>query len=543
MGASSSTEQVPVEQRELEREAASMGVLPMLEKAFSTLSSPLSNSIPLASLHQCFRLKYGEISCQGTDSHKYLTSLLDHFGPAVIDLHFTSQNGGGISWIEFLRGYMRCCGRIPASSSLNALFKVSALSAEKAGSSQKLQFDSGEDGGSKVRGSITPVELGMILWLCWMMSWSARRSSNCATTKNVVYLPDVNSLVASAIVCCAENGSSDFDAWRSEVLTFQVELDAAKIHSWTLTTVPNLAGCFSHFIHSTIEKSARFEGNETGTLSSSDEDMSSPFPYERHLLTSGRAWGISLSQRGDLSEEILKTCFPCKLDLVEESLLYRSSLHGKGLNRFWSSTEGYLGPLLMLISAYSTEGSETDPSGRKWIIGALTEQGFENRDVFYGTGGHLFAIWPVFHIFSPSGKQKNFLYSRLRPVGKVYESHQKPAGIGFGGTIKDHRIFIDEEFERATIRHHAGDKSYQPGPLVPNQGFLPVEASVIDVEVWGLGGKKAKEMQMSYKKREHLFTEQRRKVDLKTFSSWEDSPEKMMMDLVSDPTGVQREKR
>lgn len=44
------------------------------------------------------------------------------------------------------------------------------------------------------------------------------------------------------------------------------------------------------------------------------------------------------------------------------------------------------------------------------------------------------------------------------------------------------------------------------------QGFLPVEASIFDVEVWGLGGKRARDVQSSYKKREELFTNQRRKV-------------------------------
>lgn len=44
------------------------------------------------------------------------------------------------------------------------------------------------------------------------------------------------------------------------------------------------------------------------------------------------------------------------------------------------------------------------------------------------------------------------------------------------------------------------------------QGFLPVEALIMDVEVLGLGGKRARDIQSSYKKREELFTEQRRKV-------------------------------
>lgn len=44
------------------------------------------------------------------------------------------------------------------------------------------------------------------------------------------------------------------------------------------------------------------------------------------------------------------------------------------------------------------------------------------------------------------------------------------------------------------------------------QGFLPVEALVSEVEVWGLGGSGAKDVQDSYKKREQLFNDQRRKV-------------------------------
>lgn len=84
-------------------------------------------------------------------------------------------------------------------------------------------------------------------------------------------------------------------------------------------------------------------------------------------------------------------------------LLHRSSLHGRGLNRLWSNVEGYHGPLLILVSANSGDGHEGDTSVRKWIIGALTQQGFENKDDFYGSSGTLYAISPVFHAFSASG--------------------------------------------------------------------------------------------------------------------------------------------
>lgn len=67
------------------------------------------------------------------------------------------------------------------------------------------------------------------------------------------------------------------------------------------------------------------------------------------------------------------------------------------------------------------------------------------------------------------GKEKNFVYSHLHPSAKVYEPRPKPVGLGFGGTIGNERIFIDVDFARITLRHHAVDRTYQPGPLFPNQ--------------------------------------------------------------------------
>nr|POE61450.1 hypothetical protein CFP56_61327 [Quercus suber] len=107
---------------------------------------------------------------------------------------------------------------------------------------------------------------------------------------------------------------------------------------------------------------------------------------------------------------------------------------------------------------------------------------------------------------------------------------------------------------RVTIRHHAIDKTYQPGSLFPDQklkfGGLGGKAAKEmqssykkreelfteqrrKVDLKSLCGKAAKEMQSSYKKREELFTEQRRKVDLKTFGSWDESPENIMMDMIA----------
>jgi hypothetical protein len=51
----------------------------------------------------------------------------------------------------------------------------------------------------------------------------------------------------------------------------------------------------------------------------------------------------------------------------------------------------------------------------------------------------------------------------------VYEAKPKPVGLAFGGTIGNERIFLDEDFCKVIIRHHAVDKTYQHGSLVPNQ--------------------------------------------------------------------------
>ncbi|KAL2499403.1 TLD-domain containing nucleolar protein [Abeliophyllum distichum] len=534
MGQSSSTEQLSPELREVRALAASTGALPALEKAFSLLSDPNTNSIPLNSLQKCFDLTFENQISEQTGVQKELPVLLSHLGSAIVDLFFLADENG-VSWIEFLRGYVKCCGRTVASTSFNNLFRVFSTTFSKAGLPVKLQFESYEDD-CKTSGSLLPGDVLLLLRICWiLLSDSRKLKLNLHKSRGDCSLPDMSHLVLSAIESCSEGGH-ELDYWDCIVSDLDIQLPAAKIHLWALKTVPNLADCFVQFVHARLCCSGTHEEKLEPSCSSAHENSPTAI-FNTNLLISSRAWAISLSQRSPIYEEIMKICFPSNADDINENLLYRSSLHGKGLNRFWSNVEGYKGPLLMLIAAHEADGNT-----RKWIIGALTHQGFENREMFYGTSGSLYAISPVFHVFSSSGKEKSFVYSHVHPTGR-YEAHPKPVGIAFGGSMGNERIFMDEDFARVTVRHHAVDKTYQHGSLFPNQGFLPLEASVLEVEVWGLGGKTPKEVQASYKKREEIFSQQRRNVDLKTFGNWEDSPEKMMMDMMSDPNAVRREDR
>ncbi|KAJ6306369.1 hypothetical protein OIU78_021645 [Salix suchowensis] len=417
-----------------------------------------------------------------------LLGLLNHLGPSIVDLFFITDKGG-VNWIEFVRGYLKCCGRMPVSGLLNTLLRLFSATGVKAGIPLKLEVEAIDD-----------------------------------------------------VVSCAEGGIG-LELWDCDVSVLDVQLPAGKFLTWMLTTVTNLTECFTQFVNARLQNCTSSEQGTPESSSSSLREISSEKAGNSRLLTCGKAWAISLTIRSTISQEILNPYFPSNSDASDENLIYRSSLHGKGLNRFWSNVEAYLGPLLILISATSGDANEDCTNSRKWVVGALILQGFENRDMFYGTSGTLYAIDPVFHMCSPSGKEKNFVYSHLHPTGRAYEARPKPVGIAFGGTIGNERVYMDGDFARVTVRHHAVDKTYQPGSLFPNQGFLPVEALILEVEVWGLGGSKARETQLSYKKREDLFTAQRRKVDMKTFASWEDSPEKMMTDMMADPNRVRREDR
>ncbi|XP_041024746.1 uncharacterized protein LOC121265253 [Juglans microcarpa x Juglans regia] len=539
MGASSSTDQkVSTDQREVETLAASTGALPMLQQAFSRLADPQSNAVPLKSLQQCFCLAYENLISEAPKMPGTFLVFLDNLSSSIVDVFFMPQKGG-VSWVEFVRGYVKCCGRMSASMSLNTLLKVYAATVTKAGLPLKLEFES-DEADCKINGSLLASDVHMLLWMCWTMSWDVR-TSRISQAKANLCLPDISHLVLSAVTSCTEVGSG-LNVWYCDVLGLEVQLPVGKFLTWAIKTAPCLPDCLTQFVHARLQNFRAAE-TECASSSSSVGDLSSTKTCSSFLLTRGRAWAISLTLRSTISEEISQVCFPSTGDGTHENLLYQSSLHGRGLNRFWSNIEGYKGPVLMLISASSGDANESGTNLRKWIVGALMQNGFQNGDLFYGSSGCLYAISPVFHVLSSTGKDKNFVYSHLHATGKIYEPKRKPVGIAFGGTMGNERIFVDEDFSRVTIRHHAIDKTYQPGSLFPDQGFLPVEALISEVEVWGFGGKGAKDVQHSYKKREELFTEQRRRVDMKTFASWEDSPEKIMMDMISDPNAVRREDR
>ncbi|PKA48772.1 hypothetical protein AXF42_Ash018714 [Apostasia shenzhenica] len=538
MGASSSIDRTSPEQQELETLAASTGCLPFLKSGFAKISDPHSKAIPHEYLLQSLSLPSLTVNLPSPPIANDFPRLLPHVGSAAAHLLF-SAGKDGTDWIAFLRGFNRCCARMPAASSLNLLYRLFSDVCERAGVDCPLIFDPDDADCGKVSGRFGASDLLMLFWLCWVFRQSPRLSKRGGGRPLV--LPDLSHLVLSGFVACGEVG--DDEGIRDlGGLSCGKSVAVQKLSGWVLTTVPGVADCFSQFFKDKIRAIAVL-GDNLNNCVASPSDSSYPNVKEVFLLTFGRAWALSLTQRNTLREELCAASFPGLYSDTLNNLLYRSSTHGKGLSRFWSRVEGYRGPLLFLFSGNSSDSSAGISIERRWVVGVLTEQGFEDRDTFYGSSAHLYAVCPIFRAFSPVGKERNFLYSHQRPTGRVYEASPKSVGLAFGGAIGNERIFIDEDFSKVIIRHHAVDKTYQHGSLIPNQGYLPVEASLVEAEAWGFGGESSKKLQNAFKKREELFTEQRRKVDLKTFGGWEDSPEKMMMDMISDPNRVRREDR
>ncbi|CAI5481036.1 unnamed protein product [Closterium sp. Yama58-4] len=170
-------------------------------------------------------------------------------------------------------------------------------------------------------------------------------------------------------------------------------------------------------------------------------------------------------------------------------LLYRASLHGRGIRRLMAQAEGYGGP---------------------W-------------------GCALMQLSPSFALYKPTGQASNFICT---PSAKL------------GGGLGRERVWVDEEFRSAIVRHHAVDKTFRAGHLHPDQGYAELSVRVEDVTVWGLGGKVAEDKRVAFQQREQLFTEQRRKVDLAKFvGKWEDAPERVMLYMVTNPNKPSKEER
>ncbi|CAM6100499.1 unnamed protein product [Calypogeia fissa] len=554
------------DRKELESKLRGTGDLAILDRAFSTLTASSSSgknpTIPAHSLQAVFSL--APISIDDA-THPDLAQVLPQIGPAIVKEFFDTENKEEIDWVQLLQGFHKC-SQTTGGNGLKLLFSVfsQATQLTKGPSEPKVLEKAPADSGSyfDMVGYLTGAQLRDFFWLCWLLMCSSRLPRIIGTSKMEAFLPKLDSLLSGAVSACDISKSKEVS---SEESGLQKELPIMEIQQWALSTISTLGDCLLTYIRAKLDRvtskvqdpvgdkaseptTAESSSQENPGKSNGKVDTENMPDEHKLLLQSGVAWAIGLSLR-DTAAEILYTA-SCGLTSSPEceypNLLYRSSVNGRGMNRFWTCVQGYGGLTLFLVSASTTdEASSGTTQGQGFTLGALVPGGFTNKESFYGASGScLFSLDPVFLPMRSIGREKNFVYSHKNAPGQAYRAQPKPQGIGFGGSSSKERIWLDEEFGTLLVRHHAVDKTYQAGSLVPNQGYGPTSAKIVDIEVWGLGGKHADEEQARFLNREHLFTEQRRKVDLKTmFGTWANSPEKQMLDMVSNPNAPQREER
>lgn len=550
MGAVSSrpSSEPPAQTKCLESRLASLGDLPDLQIVFSRLeaSSSPNASIPSVALQECFEL---QIPCTGGDLPSSELSLLKgKVGSTLVDIVYEPDENG-INWNTFLKGFEKC---LQLASSVKLKFCLYHFYTMRSRAVLPLSFSFSNEGSgfshdSKIVGHMTLAQLQDFLWICWLMGQDVNKGVHeCLQLE----LPNVEPLVKAAYLASVNDNKTQLERvgplWDSE-------LSVEKLFPWMLLSIPGLSNCLYDYIRGRLHRAALKFQDQTMTRSKdggcnavrTDVGASEGGAFERGLLTSGVAWAVGLSQPDLIGCKLVTFSFCIGQD--PPFLLYRSSQHGRGMNRFWMHVEGYRGAVLMLIKGTSLQNTEeyvtSNVKVEKWLVGAFVREGFENKTVYYGNAGCcLFALDPVMQPLRSTGKISNFVYSHTHVTGTV-QQQQKPNGIAFGGDISNGRLWLDEDFSELTVRHHAVDKTYQMGQLLPNQGYAPITGKVLEVEVWGLGGKASKEQQEKFHQRESIFSEQKRKVDLQSFGNWTDAPEKMMMDMVSDPNKVQREER
>ena len=132
---------------------------------------------------------------------------------------------------------------------------------------------------------------------------------------------------------------------------------------------------------------------------------------------------------------------------------------------------GYEGPTLLVIQAHSK--NENDGTV---IFGAYSASKWErNKRDFFGTSDcFLFQLQPTLKVFKPlpkiGTKGGHYMYFNCNANINTANPSRKDdlaQGLGFGGTVRQPRLFVDSYLEKCTLSHQ--DTSFEKGYL----GFPP----------------------------------------------------------------------
>lgn len=178
------------------------------------------------------------------------------------------------------------------------------------------------------------------------------------------------------------------------------------------------------------------------------------------------------------------------------TLLYNSSEHGSGANRFLHHVLGYRGPTLLFVKA-------VDPKkeGEYLMYCICSAVEWRESHLYWGDEDSLgIELSPSYRVIE-KGNKVLYLNTGIRGY---------PHGLRFGSNPRSPYISIDESFHSVSI---AG----APYPIAT-------------LEVWGCGDVKLRERQLDIKKWQVKEAERQRIVKLSA-SDWLDHPDRYLLEL------------
>lgn len=243
---------------------------------------------------------------------------------------------------------------------------------------------------------------------------------------------------------------------------------------WAETTVPMMASSLSTFLHVLFNFfSQKSEGNthrfppgvtpllmptlsidQTDKKPASSGPVSSPLSY---FFTESNT-SVDLFALASTSITLASGRF---------HRLFSSEADGLSCNRLMNGLIGYGGPTLIIIRSKEIKGKHGCG-----MFGAFTYSPWERESgEFYGNSdSFLFRLGPEpMGVYRPKGSggnnESNFMFFNPEARSKGYD--QLAWGIGFGGTAKEPRLYIDEILDGSTAKDK--DLTFENGPLLSNK--------------------------------------------------------------------------
>ncbi len=205
--------------------------------------------------------------------------------------------------------------------------------------------------------------------------------------------------------------------------------------------------------------------------------------------------------------------------------LYSSERDGRGAAAFGRAMACY--PAATVLVVRSEQGD---------VVGCYSETEWRSGGRFFGSSrGKVFTVQPRVQVFPSTGVSSNFCYFHV-PSSKAQLVGTVPDGVGVGGQVGAFRLHVDADFRRGEASVY--DSTFESGQLVPLAAALdPSNADVVQfdvaaVEVWGLGGAKAKEVKQAKEEHEMKEAMKRRQVNRRIALGGEDEDGNVDMWLV-----------